>query len=98
MSPFSRTPRTVLGTLVPGVLNPGAATRILCVILAREAGSLRDLAMWVRPEATERPRTFALVERGLRTLAPCQRSSSHDHVNPVGPVRRKLASGITRSS
>ncbi|MEV1079389.1 hypothetical protein AB0I98_14215 [Streptomyces sp. NPDC050211] len=42
--PFSRTPRTVLGALVPGVLDPGAATRILCVVRAREASSLYDLA------------------------------------------------------
>lgn len=40
VSLFSRAPRTVLGGLVPGVLDPGAATRILCVVRAREAGSL----------------------------------------------------------
>ncbi|MDT0566026.1 hypothetical protein RM704_00745 [Streptomyces sp. DSM 3412] len=44
MSPFSRAPRTVLGELVPGVLYSGVATRILCVVRAREASSLRDLA------------------------------------------------------
>jgi hypothetical protein len=55
VSLLSRTPRTVLGVLVPGVLIPGAATRILCVVRAREVGSLRDLATWVRPEATGRP-------------------------------------------
>ncbi|SHH34945.1 hypothetical protein SAMN05444521_0200 [Streptomyces sp. 3214.6] len=55
MSLLSRTPQTVLDALVPGVLNPGAATRILCVVLAREASSLRDPAIWIRPEATGRP-------------------------------------------
>ncbi len=51
MSPLSRTPRTVLGApplperrgrypQVPGVLDPGAATRILSVVRSREAGSL----------------------------------------------------------
>ncbi|MFF8232951.1 hypothetical protein [Streptomyces caelestis] len=64
MSLISRTPRTVLGALVAGVLDPGAATRILCVVRAREASSLRDLARWVRPEATGRPRTITLVEPG----------------------------------
>ncbi|GAB2934098.1 hypothetical protein GCM10022245_74650 [Streptomyces mayteni] len=55
MTPIGRTPRTVLGALVPGVLDPGAATRILSVVRSREAGSLRDLAMWMRPEAMGRP-------------------------------------------
>ncbi|MFF4520201.1 patatin-like phospholipase family protein [Streptomyces bluensis] len=44
VSPLSRTPRTVLGALVPGVLDPGAATRILSVVRSREAGSLCELA------------------------------------------------------
>nr|BFE38884.1 hypothetical protein GCM10010200_111350 [Actinomadura rugatobispora] len=65
---LSRAPRTVLDALVPGVLDPGAATRILCVVRTREAGSLRDLAKWARPEATGRPQTITPVERGPRTL------------------------------
>nr|BFE30878.1 hypothetical protein GCM10010200_031290 [Actinomadura rugatobispora] len=65
---LSRAPRTVLDALVPGVLDPGAATRILCVVRSREAGSLRDLAKWARPEATGRPQTITPVERGPRTL------------------------------
>lgn len=44
MRPRTGTPRTVLGGLVPGVLVPGAAARILCVVRSREAGSLYDLA------------------------------------------------------
>ncbi|MGW1717782.1 hypothetical protein [Streptomyces sp. NPDC002156] len=43
MTPSTGAPRTVLGELVPGVLDPGAAARILCVVRAREASSLRDL-------------------------------------------------------
>jgi len=35
--------------------DPGAATRILYVVRSREASSLRDLAIWARPEATGRP-------------------------------------------
>nr|BFE29059.1 hypothetical protein GCM10010200_013100 [Actinomadura rugatobispora] len=64
---LSRAPRTVLDALVPGVLGPGAATRIPCVVRSREAGSLRDLARWARPEATGRPQTITPVERGPRT-------------------------------
>ncbi len=45
LSQLSRTPRTVLGALVPGVLSPGAAKRILSVVRSREADSLHDLAM-----------------------------------------------------
>ncbi|WP_232791385.1 hypothetical protein [Streptomyces capitiformicae] len=37
VSSLSRTPRTVLGVLLPGVLDPGAAIRILSVVRAREA-------------------------------------------------------------
>jgi hypothetical protein len=70
MSLISRTPRTVLGALVPGAGIPGAAARILCVVRSREAGSLCDLAPWARPAAAGRPRAISLVERGPRTLAP----------------------------
>jgi hypothetical protein len=45
-----------LGALVPGILTSGAATHILYVVRSREAGSLRDLAMWMWPQATGRPR------------------------------------------
>ncbi|MFI6652539.1 hypothetical protein ACIBI8_33665 [Streptomyces sp. NPDC050529] len=40
VSLLSRTPRTVLGALVSGVLDPEAATRILSVVRSREAGFL----------------------------------------------------------
>ncbi|WP_327749199.1 hypothetical protein [Streptomyces europaeiscabiei] len=64
MGQFSRAPRTVLGELVPGVLDPGAATRILCVVRAREASSLRDLAKWIRPEGDGEALNHPLVEQG----------------------------------
>ncbi|MFF0013029.1 hypothetical protein [Streptomyces sp. NPDC005374] len=44
-----------LGRAGPRRTRPRVATRIVCVVRAREASSLRDLAGWVRPEAAERP-------------------------------------------
>jgi hypothetical protein len=67
---ISRTPRTVLGALVPGAGIPGPAARIPYVIRSREASSLHDLAQRARPAAAGRPRPISLVERGPRTLAP----------------------------
>ncbi|GHH89118.1 hypothetical protein GCM10017771_37630 [Streptomyces capitiformicae] len=73
MSPFSRAPRTVLGELVPGVFDPEAATRIVCVVRVREGPRGRrplmdtvlcDLAGWVRPGATGEALNHPLVEQG----------------------------------
>ncbi len=67
---LSRAPRTVLGELVPGVLDPEAATRILSVVRSREAGSLATWPSGYGQRATERPQSFSPEGRGLRTLAP----------------------------
>ncbi|MBE4741096.1 MULTISPECIES: hypothetical protein [Streptomyces] len=53
-----------LGRAGPRRTRPRVATRILCVVLAREAGSLRDLARWIRPEATGRPCSILWWNRG----------------------------------
>ncbi|MER6322545.1 PAS domain-containing protein [Streptomyces coelicoflavus] len=70
VSLLSRTLQTVLSALVPGVLNPWAATRIACVIRSREASSLTTWPSGYGQRATERPQTFSPEDRGLRTLAP----------------------------
>ncbi|GGU12282.1 hypothetical protein GCM10010256_84500 [Streptomyces coeruleorubidus] len=70
MNLISRTPRTVLGALVPGVLSPGAATRLLCVVRAREASSLRELGQVGTASSDGEAPNHPLVERGPRTPAP----------------------------
>ncbi|MGX1475722.1 UNVERIFIED_CONTAM: hypothetical protein RKD50_004530 [Streptomyces canus] len=69
VSPFSRAPRTVLAELVPGVLAPGAATRILCAVRVREAGSLTTWQVGTAKGAGE-TQNHPLVEPGPRTLTP----------------------------
>lgn len=44
MSLLSRTPRTVLGALVPGVLDPWVATRIAYVVRPSIGNSATDLS------------------------------------------------------
>ena len=70
MSLLGRTPRTVLGALVTGVLDPESAARIGCAIRTREAGSLRDPTTRVQPDGDGEAPNHPLVERGPSTPTP----------------------------
>ncbi|AEM87613.1 hypothetical protein Strvi_8293 [Streptomyces violaceusniger Tu 4113] len=92
MSLSSRTPRTVLGALVPGVLDPGAATRILSVVRSREAGSLTTWPCGYGQRRRGGPEPSLRWSRGPARWRRTRRPRSHDHRSPNGPGQRKPGS------